>query len=217
MAREATADQQTPFTTSHLRDPVLARESTPPRLPVFTSIAVSNNGDFILLGTSSDVHYVLDAFSLNIHVRLVGHKGLEYDITGQRQVTPRRGASGHEVSFTSDSRWVISGSADGRVVAWNLADYPRDVDSENKPAPEEPQTLQPAANLVTSDTSSAPTTAVRMSPRYGVMAVGSDALVSLFELAQVQRTIGGGCDNRTAHSLTMQSFWLPSRNDTAEE
>lgn len=164
------------FLCRELNDPVLATGSTPPRRPIWTSISFSNNGEFILIGTSGDVHYIVDAFSLYLHARLEGHKGLEHDQSGQKQIKPRRGASGHEVCWTSDSNWVLSGSHDGRVHAWNVSMHPRDPESDNKPKPE-PQTLQPVVNLLSSETTSAPTTAVKMSSRYGVMAVGSDSMV----------------------------------------
>lgn len=172
---------QVAFLCRQVRDPELARRSTPPRQPIWTSISFSNNGDFILIGTSGDVHYVLDAFTLYLHARLEGHKGLEHDQAGQKTMQPRRGASGNEVSFTSDSNWVFSGAHDGKIHAWNLSLHPRDPEAEKKP-PTPAQTLHPVVSLLNSQTRGAPTTAVRMSNRYGVMAVGSDDLVRRFAL-----------------------------------
>jgi hypothetical protein len=94
---------QGPFFHGRLDDPVLATISQPPPKPVFTSIGFSNNGHYILLGTSSDVHYVLDAYSEESVVivrRLVGHRGFEYDRYGNKDVAPRRGAGGEEVGWT---------------------------------------------------------------------------------------------------------------------
>ncbi len=100
---------QEPFVWSHIVDPELAKISSPPRRILMTSIHFSNNGKHILVGTSSDTHYILEAFSLQVVVRLVGARGLERDKDGRREVTPRRGLSGQEVSFSPDSKFVFSG------------------------------------------------------------------------------------------------------------
>lgn len=68
------------------------------------------------------MHYVLDGFNGNVTARLEGHIGLEKvglpnpDIVGP----PRIGASGQEVSWTPDGRFVLSGSADGKVHIWDV-------------------------------------------------------------------------------------------------
>lgn len=100
-----------PFCYSHVVDPELAKISTPPRRIQMTSLTFSNNGKYILVGTSGDTHYVLEAFSLAVVVRLVGHVGLERDREGKYTAMPRKGISGHEVSFTPDSQFVFSGGA----------------------------------------------------------------------------------------------------------
>lgn len=105
------------FHTADLQDPWLETISQPPPELVFTSVSFNNNGSLILLGTSSDVHFVLDGFDCRVVRRLVGHRGFEYDRqTGTKDVQPRRGTSGEEVGWTADSRWVISGSSTARSV-----------------------------------------------------------------------------------------------------
>ncbi|WVW80485.1 hypothetical protein I302_102468 [Kwoniella bestiolae CBS 10118] len=111
-----------PFNFQPLNDINFARDSIPPPKPIFTSISFSSNGEYLLIGTSSDVHYLLDAIDLVPLRRLVGHQGLERDKNGTKGHAPRRGCSGEEVSFTADSRFVISGSADGNILFWDLSD-----------------------------------------------------------------------------------------------
>ncbi|WWC60649.1 uncharacterized protein I303_103223 [Kwoniella dejecticola CBS 10117] len=113
-----------PFLYTPLNDVSFARDSIPPPKPIFTSISFSSNGEYLLIGTSSDVHYLLDAIDLVPLRRLVGHQGLERDKSGNKPPGTRRGTSGEEVSFTSDSKFVISGSADGEILFWDLTDDP---------------------------------------------------------------------------------------------
>lgn len=59
-----------PFLCVHLDDPVLGRRLFPPRVPVMTSLSFSNDGKWLLVGTSGDVHYVLDSFDGSLLARL---------------------------------------------------------------------------------------------------------------------------------------------------
>ncbi|GFZ43382.1 hypothetical protein JCM24511_01102 [Saitozyma sp. JCM 24511] len=165
-----------PFFHGRLDDPVLATISQPPPKPVFTSISFSNNGHYILLGTSSDVHYVLDAYAETVLIlrRLVGHRGFEYDRYGNKDVAPRRGAGGEEVGWTGDSKWVVSGSSDGSIVAWDLSPPP----GQEKLLPTPDNTLRPTTTLRAADANGGPSRAVRANPRYAMLAVGGDNLVS---------------------------------------
>lgn len=61
-----------PFLTVHIDDPLLKLRSYPPRVPVYTSIAYSNDSKWLLVGTSGDTHYVLDAYEGNVVARLEG-------------------------------------------------------------------------------------------------------------------------------------------------
>lgn len=59
-----------PFLCVHLDDPVLLSRTFPPRVPVMTSLSFSNDGKWLLVGTSGDVHYVLDSFDGSMLARL---------------------------------------------------------------------------------------------------------------------------------------------------
>lgn len=141
--------------------------------PKFTSLAFSNNGEYILLGTSSNVHYVLNAYDLSILRRLEGHQ------QGLGRL------SGEEVCWTADSHWVLSGSADGSIVAWDLTPPNgqtklETVTSRDEPAP----TLHPATVLRPSGQGShAASRAVRFNPRFSMLAVGGEELVSKLQRA----------------------------------
>lgn len=138
--------------------------SSAPSRPNFTSISFSNDGNHLLVGTSSNVHYVLDAYDLTLLRRLEGHQGLG----------PR---SGEEVSWSADSKWVLSGSADGTVAVWDLG-IPKGTEKleppagRNEPAP----TLKPTGILRAGEGQHAPSRAVAFNPRFGMLAVGGEEL-----------------------------------------
>lgn len=164
---------QAPFAHAPLIDIALEAVSSPPPRPIFTSIAFSNNGKYLLIGTASDVHYVLDAYELGILRRLEGHRGLG----------PR--LSGEEVCWSADSRYVFSGSADGNTVVWDLSPPPGEAKLQLPPprnrhgVPEAAPTLQPAVVLRPGegDGQHAASRTVKFNPRYNMMAVGGEELV----------------------------------------
>ncbi|SPO25826.1 related to SWD2 - subunit of the COMPASS complex [Ustilago trichophora] len=114
---------QMPFLVVHLDDSAaLSKVSMPPRIPIITSLTFTHDSQYLLLGTSGDVHYVIDTFSEGGHVvaRLIGHEGLE-KATGQSiGMVAEAGISGQEVCWTPDGKWVLSGSADGSVLFWYI-------------------------------------------------------------------------------------------------
>jgi COMPASS component SWD2 len=59
-----------PFLCVHIDDPVLRERSYPPRTPIYTSCEFSNDGKWLLVGTSGDTHYVLDSFEGGVVARL---------------------------------------------------------------------------------------------------------------------------------------------------
>lgn len=93
--------------------------------------------------------------------KLVGHVGL-----GK--------SSGEEVSFTADSRFVVSGSNDGKVYFWDLG-------TEDLTGPETMERpwveLRPCA-VAKSSLDPGPSRCVRFNPRHQMMAVGGNELVS---------------------------------------
>lgn len=104
--------EQKPFAYKILDDPQLDLVSSPRQNPLITSIAFSNNGEYILVGTAGEVHYVLESFDLSILLRLEGHAGLGgRNKNGVKQLGRRKGMSGYEVCFTPDSKFVMSGES----------------------------------------------------------------------------------------------------------
>jgi len=63
-----------PFLTVHIDDPILRQRSFPPRTPIYTSISYSNDSKWLLVGTSGDTHYVLDAYEGHVVARLEGER-----------------------------------------------------------------------------------------------------------------------------------------------
>lgn len=59
-----------PFLNVSLEDPILAQRTFPARIPIYTSLAFSNDGKHLLVGTSGDVHYVVDAWEGKVVARL---------------------------------------------------------------------------------------------------------------------------------------------------
>lgn len=90
-----------PFEAGKIDDVALEAISVPRIDPLITSIAFSSDGHYILVGTAGRVHYLLDAFTLALVLRLEGHASLS---DGRS-----RGSSGYECCFTPDSKFVMSG------------------------------------------------------------------------------------------------------------
>lgn len=120
------------------------------------------------MGTASGVHYVLDAYDLSILRRLEGHQ------QGLGRL------SGEEVCWTSDSHWVLSGSPDGSIAVWDLTAPNGQTKLEPLSGPNEPApTLKPTTVLRPSNEAPVPASrAVQFNPRYGMLAVGGEDLVS---------------------------------------
>ncbi|KAG8907163.1 member of Set1p complex, histone methyl transferase [Tulasnella sp. 403] len=149
-----------PFLTVELSDPHLDKISFPPRKPFMTSMSFSTNSKWILIGTSGDVHYVIDAYDGFLLARLEGFKGLEGGKTGdQYSVTPVKGISGEEVSWTMDSKFIIGGSHSGKIYMWDTSMIPM------VPAPEG-ENAKVLTPVVTLDGHPGPSRCVRFNPRY---------------------------------------------------
>lgn len=154
-----------PFLVITLDDPTLALISFPPRAIYMTSLSFSSNGKYLLVGCSGDAHYIVDAFEGHLLAKLEGHVGLERRRLGTPiGIEPQRGISGEEVSWTPDSRFVISGSLDGKVVVWDVQKLPEkqgDVDPKSPPL-----RLQPLVNL---EGHPGPSRCARFNPRFAMM------------------------------------------------
>jgi len=155
-----------PFLSNTITDSALLAISVPPPPINFTSLSFSSNGNYLLVGTSSDTHYLLCAFHLTPILRLRGHRALG-------------DASGEEVSFTGDSRYVVSGSADGAVYFWDLG--LEKLEAEKRPDGTSVEAPVRQASVVVQGAGAQGqrkgSRAVRFSPRLCVLAVGGDELV----------------------------------------
>ncbi|KAI5481293.1 WD repeat protein 82 [Pseudohyphozyma bogoriensis] len=188
----ANFDKQ-PFLNVQLDDNVLGQRSYPPRVPIYTSLKFSNDGKLLLVGTSGDTHYVLDAFTGRIVARLETPtfcSGLERSIAApyDRPQNPVAGISSEELSWTPEGRFVISGSIDGKVHVWDVSGnqevqtFARDNPPPHVPAP----TLHPIKTM--EGHLSGPSRIVKFNPRTAMMAsAGND----------------------------LQAFWLPDPKDPA--
>ncbi|KPV72992.1 uncharacterized protein RHOBADRAFT_55238 [Rhodotorula graminis WP1] len=142
-----------PFFTTHIDDPILRDRSFPARTPVYTSVRFSNDGKWLLVGTSGDVHYVLDSFDGNVMARLElpEHSiatGLERAVTKphDRPMEPAAGLSSEEVSWSPDARYIVAGAIDGRIHVWDFAPPPAETPAD-RPPPSNMCTLHPVASL----------------------------------------------------------------------
>lgn len=163
-----------PFLTMSLEDPLLAKISFPPRKIFMTSLAFSSNGKFLLVGTSGNAHYILDAFEGHLLAKLEGHVGLERTrldvVVG---LNPMKGISGEEVCWTPDSKFVLSGSLDGKICIWDIEDLPvyanEPVDLSRPP--------KVINALTTLEGHPGPARCVRFNPRLAMMATAGSELV----------------------------------------
>ncbi|KAL8279850.1 hypothetical protein RQP46_007700 [Phenoliferia psychrophenolica] len=174
-----------PFISVVLEDPILAQRSFPPRVPIYTSLAFSNDGKWILVGTSGDVHYIVDGFYGKIVARLElppapGNEpqhvmGLERSVRPpyERQIEATTGISSEEVAWTPDGRFVVSGSIDGKIHMWDVAP-PEGQAQAHRPPPGPSCTLYP---IKTSDGHlGGPSRIVAFNPRTAMMATGGNDL-----------------------------------------
>ncbi|KAF9114462.1 member of Set1p complex, histone methyl transferase [Mortierella sp. AM989] len=79
-----------------------------------TQLEFSSDGKNILVTTSSDAHYIVDAYKpANTRFRLIGHY---YSYAGNEVFH-----SGGEACWTPDGKFVVSGSRDGSIYVWDIA------------------------------------------------------------------------------------------------
>lgn len=191
-----------PFLTITLEDPTLSLISYPPRPIYITSLAFSSNGKYLLVGCSGDAHYILDAFEGHLLAKLEGHVGLERRSTSSPpSIEPAKGSSGEEVGWTPDSKYVIGGSLDGRVLIWDAQNLPQRTGPVDLKA--HPLRMAP---LVALDGHPGPSRCVKFNPRYNMMVSAGAELVGYCSYDFVDGSNG-----------IMQAFWLPDYSMDAEE
>ena len=167
---------KTPFLTITLEDTTLSLVSYPPRPIYMTSLAFSSNGKYILVGCSGNAHYIIDAFEGHLLAKLEGHVGLERRrLTAKESIEPSRGISGEEVSWTPDSKFVVGGSLDGKIMVWDVQNLPVKEGPVDLKA--SPLRLQPAAKL---EGHPGPARCVKFNPRLAMMCSGGTELASTF-------------------------------------
>jgi COMPASS component SWD2 len=170
-----------------------------------TSLAFSSNGKWLLVGTSGDVHYIVDAFEGTLLYRLVGHTGLERGKSGRdSSFQPVRNISGEELSWTPDSRFVIGGSVDGKIFAWDLSDETK-IPVRPAGTNQDPEELGPIRAM---EGHPGVTRCVKFNPRYALIASAGAELVS--------RSNGPFRAQKVKHFLR-QAFWLPDNGPQLEE
>ncbi|KAF8525822.1 WD40-repeat-containing domain protein [Hysterangium stoloniferum] len=177
-----------PFLTIHLDDPTLGRVTFPPRIPFMTTLSFSSNGKFILVGTSTNAHYIIDSFEGLLVTKLVGHVGLERGKAGKETAPqPIKGISGDEVSWTPDSKFIVGGSQDGKVLVWDCSGLLNESgEAKGVPKGQDPPVLEPAYTL---EGHPGPSRCVKFNPRWVMMASAGAEL----------------------------AFWLPDQVPDAEE
>lgn len=170
-----------PFLSVNLYDPTLALISYPPRPIYMTSISFSSNGKYLLIGCSGNAHYILDAFEGHLLAKLEGHIGLERRrLSAKETIEPVKGSSGEEVSWTPDSKFVVGGSLDGKIVIWDVQNLPVKEGPMNPKSP--PKMIQPLGKL---DGHPTPSRCVKFNPRFAMMCSAGSELVSSLLLALI--------------------------------
>jgi WD40 repeat protein len=90
--------------------------------------------------------------------------------------------SGEEVSWSGDSKFVISGSGDGQICVWDLSpiDGLEKLQGPNIVPGVNPRciTLDPIVKLQSGGVEGVPSRCVRFNPRLGMLASGGEELVS---------------------------------------
>ena len=144
----------------------------------------------------------MDAFGGHLLAKLEGHKGLERRrLDAQQTMEPSRGCSGEEVSWTPDSKFVVSGSLDGKICVWDVSNLERKEGPVNVKAEVRP--LQPFTTL---EGHPGPTRCVKFNPRLAMMASAGAELVSTVLLCGIPLLSG-----------FLQAFWLPDPNADPDE
>lgn len=165
-----------PFLTIHLDDPTLAKVTFPPRIPFMTTLSFSSNGKVILVGTSTNAHYIIDSFEGVLIAKLVGHVGLERGKIG-REINPQpsKGISGNEVSWTPDSKFIVGGSQDGKVLVWDCTGFVNENgDAKQIKKGQDPIAIHPIHVL---EGHPGPSRCVQFNPRWAMMASAGAEMV----------------------------------------
>ncbi|EJD49659.1 WD40 repeat-like protein [Auricularia subglabra TFB-10046 SS5] len=181
---DAATYDKAPFTTMQVFDPTLPKISFPPRPFIMTSLHFSPDQKFLLVGTSSDAHYIMDAFEGVLLAKLTGHVGLERGKSSNSPgVAPARGISGEEVHWTPDSKFVVGGSHVGKLMVWDIeawrsrllhrsGEVSKNKGNSNWKVPE-PIHILPSASV---DGHTGPSRCIRFNTRHAMLATAGAEL-----------------------------------------
>lgn len=165
---------QGPFATCDIADTYYY----PKGLPDWTSLKFTNNGKHILLSTSGQTHYILDAFSGNIIQRLSGFSRLGVDTCGEETGLSPDGRfvfSGMMIvltlSWTKSLLYIYIGGRDGKLYIWDI---------ENPNPASAAGVIQDNLPMTALDTPHTDNLRVfGFNPYYMMFVTGSDELVSM--------------------------------------
>lgn len=103
----------------------------------WTSLEFSNNGRYLLLGTSGPGHFVLNAFDGCLEAYLYRPQG---PTPFPSILSPRGASASHQTTslqgdacFTSDGRYVVSGSAQAGLLVWDVDNGKKRADTCMEP------------------------------------------------------------------------------------
>ncbi|KAL1934653.1 hypothetical protein VTP01DRAFT_6835 [Rhizomucor pusillus] len=94
-----------PFATWSIRDDYYY----PNGLLPWNALKFTNDGKHILVSTTGNTNYIIDAFEGTMRQRLTGHD------------VPQIETYGENTGFSPDSQFVFAGGANGSLTAWNLS------------------------------------------------------------------------------------------------
>lgn len=162
-----------PFQTISVEDTALTKISFPARPLTMTSLEFSSSGKHLLVGTSGGAHYIMDAYDGPMLARLTGHQPLDPKMPLGINEQGTRLNSGEEVCWTPDSKFVLSGSEDGKIYVWDIAG--RGELQPPRPG-RDADTIQ-ACRVLTGHVG--PSRCLRFNSRFAMLAVASTELVSV--------------------------------------
>ena len=93
------------------RKPFLSFKVASPSNVNWAKLEFANNGQYILLSTDGDAHYIFDAYQGTQLSKLVGHVPLP----------KRKATSQAPAAFSIDGKFVVGGSADNRLCIWSMS------------------------------------------------------------------------------------------------
>ena len=102
-------------------------------------------------------------------------------------IEPVRGCSGEEVSWTPDSKYVVSGSLDGKIIMWHMEPLSNMMEKKNEDERKTMAMIQ-IPPLVKLDGHPGPSRCVKFNPRLLMMASAGQELVSALSMRADQRS-----------------------------